>query len=218
MQNRTLKIKICGMRDPGNISAVAKLLPDYMGFIYYARSKRFAGGLLPVHIDGLPLNIRKTGVFVNSDRKEVLSIAINMGFHAIQLHGVESPEYCREIKESGLEVIKVFSIGNEGGFERWKEYQEYCDLYLFDTAGIAYGGTGKKFSWERLKDYTGEKGFFLSGGLAPGDLEEILELKHPQLYGVDLNSGFETEPGMKNPVQLETFIREIRRVDQGNKI
>ena len=198
------------MRDPGNISSIAGLLPDYMGFIYYPGSKRYAGSLLPGGIGDLPSSIRKTGVFVNSNREEVLSIAETMGFHAVQLHGDESPGFCREIKENGLEVIKVFSIGNEGGFERWKVYQEYCDLFLFDTEGIGYGGTGVKFGWERLSEYDGEKGFFLSGGIAPGDLEEILELKHPQFYGVDLNSGFETEPGMKNPEQLEAFIRGIR--------
>lgn len=219
MQANTLKIKICGMRDPGNIDDIASLSPDYMGFIYYPGSKRFAGGLSPDDISGIPEKIRKTGVFVNSSREEVLSISDRMNFQAVQLHGGESPAFCRDIKKSGLELIKVFSFGMGDGLERMirfseqmEEYLEHCDLFLFDTAGRSYGGTGNKFDWTRLSEYTLEKGFFLSGGLAPGDLGEILELKHPQLFGIDLNSGFENEPGCKNPDLLAEFIRGFRKL------
>lgn len=211
MQDKKLKIKICGMRDPGNIAGVASLSPDYMGFIYYPGSPRFAAELSPEDLGGLPQNIRKTGVFVNAPGEEVLAISKKMGFHAIQLHGGESPEYCRILKEKGFEIIKVFSIGKESGFEETADYMGHCDLFLFDTASGTFGGTGKKYPWSRLDEYTGEKDFFLSGGLAPGDLEAIMEIRHPRFMGVDLNSRFETVPGVKNLDQLAAFIAGIRK-------
>lgn len=200
------------MRDPENIRDIAWLSPDYMGFIYYPLSRRFAADLSPADIGILPENIRKTGVFVNSTQEEVLSIVGKMNFQAVQLHGHESPSFCNAMKEKGLEVIKVFSIAQDGGFDRIGEYMDFCDFFLFDTAGDGYGGTGKKFDWKRLSEYSLEKGFFLSGGLTPGDLEGIQELDHPQFYGIDLNSGFETAPGVKNKVQLAQFMKSIRGV------
>jgi phosphoribosylanthranilate isomerase len=154
-------------------------------------------------------------VFVNSPEEEVLSISRKMGFHALQLHGDESPEYCRNLKDQGFEIIKVFSIGAESGFEKTADYLDHCDLFLFDTASKVYGGTGEKYPWERLDDYSEEKGFFLSGGLAPGDLEAIMQIPHPQFMGVDLNSRFETQPGVKNLDQLARFIAGIRKGSEG---
>jgi phosphoribosylanthranilate isomerase len=211
MGDKPIKIKVCGMRDPGNIAGVASLLPDYLGFIYYPKSPRYAHELKPGDISGLPVSIRKTGVFVNSPRDEVLSISRRMGFRTLQLHGEESPDLCRDLKEEGFEIIKVFSIGGDGGFEKTGKYLKYCDLFLFDTASEKYGGTGEKYPWERLQEYSGEKDFFLSGGLAPGDLDDILKIRHPRLAGVDLNSRFEDAPGIKNLDLLARFMEGIRK-------
>ena len=205
-----LKIKICGMRDPENIREVAGLKPDYMGFIYYPGSGRFAGSLSPADIADLPEEIQKVGVFVNSPLKEVLSISGHMGFHTVQLHGSEHPGYCKSLKESGLEIIKAVGVGQGKGFEGLAAYRDCCAMFLLDTAGPGFGGTGRKFGWDVLKSYDLDVPFFLSGGIGLPDAGSILKLDHPGLFGVDLNSRFETEPGVKNRQDLSEFILKIR--------
>ncbi|MFC2112085.1 phosphoribosylanthranilate isomerase [Bacteroidota bacterium] len=205
-----LKIKICGMRDPGNIREIGKLFPDYMGFIYYPQSKRYAGELSASDISDLPETIQKTGVFVNTPPQESLTLCRKMNLDTVQLHGTESPDVCKLMRHSGLKVIKAFNIGMDTDFSGMRDYLESCDFFLLDTAGGGYGGTGLKFDWMRLKEYEFEKPFFLSGGIGPTDADSILELSHPELYGVDLNSRFEKEPGVKNRSTLEGFIERIR--------
>ena len=205
-----LKIKICGMRDPGNIRDISLLLPDYLGFIYYPRSRRYAEDLHPEDIAGLQGEIRKTGVFVDHPAEEVSGICRRMGFGCVQLHGGESPDLCRSLKEQGLEVIKAFQIGPNSGFQGMENYADACDLFLMDTAGFGFGGTGKKFDWRRLENYQLDWPFILSGGITPPDAKQILEIRHPRLFGIDLNSGFETAPAIKNRDVLEGFIQKIR--------
>ena len=207
---KDLKIKICGMKDPGNIQRISLLLPDYMGFIFYPRSLRYAGELSPAKIAKVPARITKVGVFVNLPAVDVLSSCRQMGIRTVQLHGNESPDYCKKLKDNGLKIIKVFSIGIQDGFKTMSAYQDACDFYLLDTAFEEYGGSGKQFEWTRLNEYDQDKPFFLSGGIDPGDAERILELKHPELFGVDLNSRFETEPGIKTRDKLSVFMQKIR--------
>ena len=207
---KDLKIKICGMRDPDNIHSISLLLPDYMGFIFYPRSRRYAGELSPSVIAKLPGKITKVGVFVNLPAGDTLSSCRQMGIRTVQLHGDESPDYCKEMQDNGMCVIKVFSIGSQDGFKGMSAYHDSCDFYLLDTASEEYGGSGKQFDWKRLNEYDQDKPFFLSGGIGPGDAERILELKHPELFGVDLSSRFETEPGIKSRDELAVFIRKIR--------
>ncbi len=212
-----LKIKICGMKDPANIAEVSRLSPDFMGFIYFRGSRRFAGELSPGTIAGLPDGINRVGVFVNHPAGEALSVCRRMGFRSIQLHGAEPPDYCREMGDGGLQVIKAFNIGEGTEFSRLHAYVDYCDLFLFDTAGPGFGGTGRKFDWDRLGEYELDKPFFLSGGIGPPDVRNILGLEHPMLYGVDLNSGFETGPGLKDANLLLAFMKEIRSANPENE-
>jgi phosphoribosylanthranilate isomerase len=208
---KILKVKICGMKDPGNIRQIAMLSPDCMGFIFYPQSRRYAGDLCATDLMDLPAGIKKVGVFVDLPADDVLSACRQMGLRTVQLHGTESPEYCRSLKYRGLEVFKVFSIGPDMRFTESRAYLDSCDMFLFDTAGAGFGGTGRKFNWKRLGEYDLDKPFFLSGGIGPSDAEGILKINHPRLYGVDLNSRFETRPGIKNYDELETFMRMIRR-------
>jgi phosphoribosylanthranilate isomerase len=208
---KILKVKICGMKDPGNIRRIAMLSPDYMGFIFYPHSRRYAGDLSAAVIADLPAGIRKVGVFVDLPPDDVLSACRQMGIRTVQLHGTESPEYCRSLKYRGLEVFKVFSMGPDTCFPELGAYIDSCDRFLLDTAGEEFGGTGRKFDWKRLGDYELDKPFFLSGGIGPGDVERILKISHPRLFGVDLNSRFETRPGVKSYEELEKFIMKIRR-------
>lgn len=205
-----LKIKICGMREPGNIREVSGLKPDYMGFIFYPGSKRYGGRLSHSDLRDFPEDIQKVAVFVNTSREEIVSTCKSYSIRILQLHGDEPPAFCHSLKEEGFQVIKAFRVGQGLDMEEIEGFAEVCDFILLDTSGDGYGGTGLKFDWNQLQNYTLELPFFLSGGVAPGDAERIMEMDVPQLYAVDLNSRFEIRPGLKNKEELENFIRKIR--------
>jgi phosphoribosylanthranilate isomerase len=208
--NMDLKIKICGMREPDNIREVSGLMPDYMGFIFYPGSKRYAGRLSPSDLKDLPHAIRKVAVFVNATREEILSTCQAFSIRILQLHGDEPPAFCRSFREAGFQVIKAFRVGEGLDMAAMERFVEVCDFLLLDASGEAFGGTGIKFDWRQLQRYTLELPFFLSGGLAPGDADRIMDMVIPQLYAVDLNSRFEIKPGLKEIEALEKFIRRIR--------
>jgi phosphoribosylanthranilate isomerase len=205
-----VKIKICGMREPDNIREVSGLEPDYMGFIFYTGSKRYAGNLPPDTGKMLPGSIDKVAVFVNASREEILSTCQAWSIRILQLHGDEPPAFCRSFREEGLRVIKAFRVGQKLDVEGIGRYKESCDFILLDTSGEGFGGTGRKFDWKQLEHNTFESPFFLSGGVAPGDAQRIIEMDIPQLHAVDLNSRFEIKPGLKDVKALNNFIREIR--------
>ena len=205
-----LKIKICGMREPGNIREVSGLKPDYMGFIFYPGSKRYGGRLSPSDLKDFPDVIQKVAVFVNASREEIISTCKAYSIRILQLHGNEPPAFCRSFREEGFQVIKAFRVGQGLDMEEMEGFAEVCDFILFDTSGEGFGGTGIKFNWNQLQNYTLELPFFLSGGVAPGDAGRIMELDIPQLYALDLNSRFEIKPGLKNVEELGNFIRKIK--------
>lgn len=211
MTRNTLRIKVCGMLHTDNIAAVAALRPEYMGFIFYAKSPRYVAALDPKKLSyALPSEVRRTGVFVNTPLKEILQTAERYDLNTLQLHGTESPETCQELRNLGYEIIKVFSVEREADLLVTTLYEECCDLFLFDTRTPDHGGSGVRFDWHILESYNGETPFFLSGGISPLDAHEISKLNHPRLYGVDLNSRFEIEAGLKNTDLLERFIKTIR--------
>lgn len=207
-----MKIKVCGMRNPSNIEDLVKLSPDYIGFIFYPKSKRFIGNQISDDIQALiPVYIQKVGVFVDEPFESLLEKFRNNKLDMIQLHGSELPGYCERLKKLDIRVIKVFNISPDFDFETVKPYQYFCDYFLFDTAGDLPGGTGAKFNWERLDQYTGEKPYFLSGGIQPSDAGRIKSLADKKLHAIDVNSGFEIEPGLKDIPKLKKFIEEIRQ-------
>jgi Phosphoribosylanthranilate isomerase len=201
-----MKIKVCGMKDPGNIKEVSQLPIDYMGFIFYKFSPRYIEELNPDIFSEIPASIQKIGVFVNEDSKKVQKITLRYQLSLVQLHGEESPEYCQKLKQNELKVIKAFSFSTDHFEMIIKDYEEVCDFFLFDTHTPLRGGSGKKFDWEILHSYKGEIPFFLSGGITPGDKERIRQFHHPLFYGIDLNSRFEIEPGKKNIQKLKQLI------------
>ncbi|MDX9882823.1 MAG: phosphoribosylanthranilate isomerase [Prolixibacteraceae bacterium] len=208
-----LKIKVCGMRDPANIAETAQAQPDFMGFIFHPESKRFAGfDAQPGILGAINETICKVGVFVDERVGQVIEISQNWQLGAIQLHGQESPDDCRRIRKSGTPVFKAFSIDGSFDFGTLEAYRNCCDYFLFDTKGQLPGGTGQKFNWQLLGKYRLDVPFFLSGGIGPGDLESIREFHHPQLFGIDINSGFEISPGVKDVKKVHTFINEVRKI------
>jgi len=199
------------MRNQSNIEDLVKLKPDYIGFIFYPKSKRFIGEQIPDEIQALiPVYIQKVGVFVDEPFDGLLEKFCGNKLDMIQLHGSELPGYCERLKKLDIPVIKVFSIDSDFDFEKIKPYNPFCDYYLFDTAGDLRGGTGIKFDWKKLDQYKEDKPFFLSGGIQSTDVEEIKHIAHNELYAIDINSGFEIEPGVKDIPNLKSFIEKIR--------
>jgi phosphoribosylanthranilate isomerase len=206
-----IKVKVCGMLEPLNIKDIAGAGPDYMGFIFYSGSKRYTGDIPdPGIFRSVPSHIIKTGVFVDEDKEKILKIASMASLGAVQLHGSESVGFCEYIKASGLVVIKAFRVGPEFEFDYVNLFEDVCDYFLFDTKSEVQGGSGKKFNWELLERYNSHKPFFLSGGIGPEDISTILSMKKKGLYAVDINSLFETAPGIKDVVKVKAFIKEIK--------
>lgn len=208
----SLLIKICGMRDPDNIKEVTTLQPDLLGLIFYPQSPRYIGkNPEDTLFREIPSGISKTGVFVNSEPESVLLQSKKAGLQYIQLHGEESPTECRVLAFQELQVIKAFRVDASFQFELLKQYAPFCRFFLFDTATSAFGGSGKKFDWNLLNRYEGPVPFFLSGGIGPEDAEKLTKFSHPFLAGIDINSRFETSPGIKDITMLKKFITSIRQ-------
>src|SRR6187549_3550070 len=191
-----LLLKVCGMRDAKNITEVAKLRPDYMGFIFYPPSPRYVGANFSIP-SNFPSITRKVGVFVNEAPDSILSKMRSLDLDFVQLHGKEPAPLCAVLKQHDVKVIKVFSIGDDFDFKITKPYESVVDYFLFDTKGKNYGGNAQAFKWEILRRYDQQVPFFLSGGLTSENISGIRELKGMNLHALDVNSGVELEPGLK---------------------
>jgi phosphoribosylanthranilate isomerase len=208
-----MEIKVCGMRERDNCyQLVQEVNPDWMGLIFYPKSPR----LVPAESEGwlVDLPIKKVGVFVGEEQSEIRLKTAFFGLSAIQLHGGESVEVVKQLKEdTELEIWKVFGVAEKLDWKLMEEFVPHVDRFLFDTATASKGGSGKTFDWELLKGYPFEKGFFLSGGLRLEHAAEIIELGEdiPQLLGVDVNSGFEIAPGLKHIPDLKEFKQKLNR-------
>jgi phosphoribosylanthranilate isomerase len=197
-----MQIKVCGMRDKENISGLMTLKPDYIGFIFYDKSKRFVADFPQIEI---PSSVKKVGVFVNETFDEIIEIVKKYKLDFVQLHGDETPDYCEKLALQNIKIIKAFSVDENFDFSAIKPFKKHVSLFLFDTKGKNYGGNGIKFNWDLLQNYKGKTPFLLSGGITKNDAEEIKKMKHPAFLGIDINSGFEIEPGLKNIKEIKEF-------------
>lgn len=226
---RQKKLKICGMKY--NTLEVAQLQPDFLGFIFYEKSPRHFEGDIPK----LPNSIKKVGVFVNASLEYVISKVKKHGLQAIQLHGQESPEYCLALKhhyekkddniiskneilnqvqhDKKVKIFKAFSIKDQFDFSALKPYEDIVDYYLFDTKGKLPGGNGYTFNWDVLKNYPSTKPYFLSGGIGLDEIDKLLSFLRRQeskyCHAIDINSKFETKPGLKHIEDLKAFKTRI---------
>lgn len=205
-----LKLKVCGMRDAENINRLAQLKPDYIGFIFYPQSKRYADKLESKVLQALPPSIKKTGVFVNASLEEIAEKIEQFKLDAVQLHGQETPEFCKQLKPFNIEIIKAFGVNNDFDFGSLENFDSVCDYFLFDTKTDMHGGSGKTFDWSILKRYTLNKPYFLSGGLSAENIREIKSINDSRLFALDLNSRFELQPGLKDIEKLTTVFNEIK--------
>lgn len=206
---RRLKLKVCGMRDEKNIEAVSALQPDYMGFIFYDRSPRYAGNLSPEVVHALPQSIDRVGVFVDASTEDVLAVARKYSLDSVQLHGLESPEQVCALKSSGLKIIKAIRVSDADSISLAHAYDGIADVLLFDTHTSKMGGSGHHFDWKLLDSYKGVTPFLLSGGIGEDDLNQIKEIHDDRFLGVDVNSRFELEPGVKNTESLQSFFENL---------
>ena len=205
-----MKVKVCGMTDKENVKEVVDAGPDYLGFIFFQGSKRYVGdSRLRSFFESVPATIIRTGVFVDEDIKYVVEKAKTFNLGLIQLHGSESPDYCGAIREKGFNVVKSFGIAGMDDLERTGVYIDSCDYFLFDSKTDGYGGSGLSFRWDILSGLGFDKPFFLSGGIGPDDTGLIKALKHESLYAVDINSRFETSPGIKDAALVREFINSL---------
>ena len=200
-----MKLKVCGMRYEDNIQLIASIHPDYMGFIFFEGSSRHVSASTPT----LPLTIKKVGVFVNASYDRIVEKINTHNLQAVQLHGEETPEFCKSLRALNVEIIKVFSIKNKFNFDVLTPYETVCDYYLFDTKGPLAGGNGYCFDWSVLELYPSKKPYFLSGGIGLKHLDQLQEFKTSvaatYCHAVDVNSKFEIAPAKKNKELLEKF-------------
>lgn len=197
------------MKYPENIIELCELPIHIMGLIFYEKSPRYAGELAIEQLCKIHQAIQLVGVFVNEKLETILKTIQKYNLQMVQLHGMESPVLCKELKSKGIEVIKAFQIEDAGDLKKCIFYGNVCDYFLFDTKTPQYGGSGKKFDWQILSSYKGSTPFFLSGGIGPDDVEAINRLDIPQLYAIDVNSKFEIAPGLKDTSKLRRFISNL---------
>lgn len=200
--NRQL-VKVCGMTEDNNIRAVEQLHPDMMGFIFYPQSPRYCRQK-PAY---LPELAKRVGVFVDTTEEEIQNRWFDFKLDYVQLHGNESPAFCQSLKEKGICVIKAFQVSSADDLTGVEVYEGLCDYFLFDTKSSQKGGSGKQFNWQLLLQYQGHTPFLLSGGIGLESVCQLQTFTHPMLAGYDLNSRFETSPGIKNIALLKEFMK-----------
>lgn len=203
-----MKIKICGITNKVDAVNAAGLGIDMIGFVFYAKSKRFIEPLMAKDIiNELPPDIIKVGVFVDEDAEKVRSIAEEAGLDALQFHGSETPEFCAAFK-GDFKVIKAFRLKDKEDLKKINGYD--VDYYLLDTfKADVIGGTGEVFDWKILKDFELLKPVILSGGLNASNVGRAIQEIVP--YGVDVSSGVESAPGKKDAQLMKKFVEEVRK-------
>ena len=213
-----MRSKVCGMTSPEQVLQLDQMGVEFAGFIFYPKSPRYAFRFMPrpeiKKIKGEGIN--KVGVFVNAEQDELLQTVDDCGLYLVQLHGDETPRYCEKIADY-VTVIKTFRLREDDNvLWKIKDYQDIADMFLFDTDGIGFGGTGKKFNWDMLKALNIQKPFFLSGGIGPEDVDALAEFAQDpvakDLFSIDVNSRFETSPGVKDMDKLKPFIRSVKMI------
>ncbi|MEO7530691.1 MAG: phosphoribosylanthranilate isomerase [Sediminibacterium sp.] len=213
-----MRIKVCGMTSTEQVLQLDEMGVEFAGFIFYPKSPRYVYRFMPKpeikKIKGQGIN--KVGVFVNATVEEVLDAVDDCGLYIVQLHGDETPKYCEKIANY-VTVVKAFRLREDDNI-LWKvkDYVDIADMFLFDTEGAGYGGTGRKFDWNVLQGLNIGKPFFLSGGIEPADTAKLIEFsKEPvakDLFSIDVNSKFELAPGIKDMDKLQKFIEAVKQI------
>jgi phosphoribosylanthranilate isomerase len=214
-----MRVKVCGMTEIDQVKQLDAMGVDFAGFIFYPKSPRYVvRHLTGEQIKRARLRVGKVGVFVNASYDDVMRQVDSYGLDMIQLHGDETPRLCEQLANY-ITVIKVFRVSENDPID-WliRPYQDSCDMFLFDTEGVGYGGTGKKFNWDTLKGVPIDKLFYLSGGIEPGDVERLKAFEREpvarKLFAIDINSKFETSPGVKDLKKIRAFLDGVKSANR----
>ena len=209
-----MNIKVCGITEMKQLQQLDGLEIDFAGLIFYKDSPRYIGDKISKKdLKSADFDLKKVGVFVNPELIDVLDAIDDYGLDAVQLHGDEGPEMCDDLS-SEVEVIKAFRVTDDVDIDKLvTPYDAVCDYYLFDTGGLqeSLGGTGKKFDWSILTKAKIEKPFFLSGGIGVEDAAKVKAFRHPDFFGVDINSRFEKSPGVKDMGMVLQFRQAMKK-------
>jgi phosphoribosylanthranilate isomerase len=206
-----MQIKVCGITSFTQLKQLEDLNADFSGLIFYPLSKRYVSDHLEHDQQNIRgLQIKKIGVFVNQTLAVIEKAISDYGLYAVQLHGDETVEFCKELMNKAI-VIKVFRLAKSNNIDALiAPFMEACHYFLFDTDTAGYGGSGKKFNWELIQHASIKKPFFLSGGIGACDVTSIRSFHHPYLFAIDVNSHFETEPGLKDMQMVDSFIKTMK--------
>ena len=228
------------MRDARNIREVSQLGVDMIGMIFYPKSPRYVemqsshAGIIPDYakedigasdssgsssesVSTSAKSPARVGVFVDDMVQNIVTRVVNYHLDYVQLHGNEPREMCENLRltldpdiRPGIKIIKAISVSDASGIQKYKEYVGTVDLFLFDTKCKTVGGSGQQFDWQVLEQYDGEVPFLLSGGIGPEDASRLHAFHHPKCIGIDLNSRFEIEPGVKDVEKLKGFLNAMQ--------
>jgi phosphoribosylanthranilate isomerase len=208
-----MRVKVCGITQEEQMIKLPETGATFAGLIFYPKSPRYVLRQMTTSQIKKETNVNKVGVFVNASIEEVLYMVDECRLHMVQLHGDETPRYCEKIADY-ISVVKAFRISDSDNIAwRIKDYMDVCDMFMFDTEGAGYGGTGKKLDWNKLHGVEVGKPYFLSGGIEPGDIEKLKAFsKLPEakaLFAIDINSKFELVPGIKDMEKIKKFIQQL---------
>ncbi len=204
-----MEIKICGIRREEDIEIVNKYLPNYIGFIFVKKSKRYVEPLIVKKLVGkLDKRIKKVGVFVNESLESIEEIKKICKLDVIQLHGEESVELCSKVEG---EVWKALRVKDKESIEReCGVYYKYVDKILLDTYSSGnHGGTGETFDWEIARELTSKYSIVLAGGINETNVVEAIKKVPAKI--IDVASGSETN-GVKDEEKIEKIIKNIRGI------
>ncbi len=209
-----MRVKVCGIAHEDQLTGLQAIGATFAGLIFYPKSPRYVLRHMTTSQIKKENNVNKVGVFVNASIEEVLQMVDECRLHMVQLHGDESPKYCEKIADY-ISVVKAFRISETDNIGyRIQEYMSVCDMFMFDTEGVGYGGTGKKFDWNKLHNIAVGKPYFLSGGIEPGDVEKLKTFsilpEAKAMFAVDINSKFEIKAGLKDLDRVQKFIKEVQ--------
>lgn len=214
-ESKPLRIKVCGMTLPEQVNALDEMGVDFAGFIFYPKSPRYMGNKISAEkMKKIKGSIAKVGVFVNMPYEELMKTVEDYRLDMVQLHGDENPRYCEQVANY-VTVIKAFRMSDNDAID-WivRPFHDGSDMYMFDTLGAGYGGTGKKFDWNLLKAANLSKLFFLSGGIEPGDEEKLKDFakeeKAKKLFAIDMNTKFEVGAGVKDIERVKKFVMNLK--------
>ncbi|MCY7420297.1 MAG: phosphoribosylanthranilate isomerase [Chitinophagaceae bacterium] len=209
-----MRIKVCGNTSLKQMHQLGELGVQFAGMIFYHKSPRFVlRHLKGFEVKKEKLRVFKIGVFVNSSYDEVMNHVDNFGLDMVQLHGDETPYFCERMSNY-ISVVKAFRVTEDDNIEwKIKNFYNDTDMFLFDTEGVGYGGTGHKFNWDKLKGLNISKPFFIGGGISPLDPPLLKEFAKDavatDLFAVDINSKFEISPGVKDMAKVKQFVTDL---------